>query len=80
MKFDISYYVPQLCYVISSIPLNGVHLSYKSQIVSLITKETFTKMPDKYVDFVDIFALDLAFDFSEYIGINDHAIKLVNIQ
>ena len=46
----------------------------------MIAKEAFTKVPDKYADFVDVFSSDLTSKLFEYIGINDHVIKLVDSQ
>ena len=62
----------------SSIPLNAdVHLFCKPQISSLIAKEAFIKVFDKYVNFTNVFSPDLAFKLSEHIKINNHAIELV---
>ena len=63
----------------SSTPLN-VYPSRKSQISGLIAKKTSTRIPNKYVDFTNVFSLDLAFELFEQIGINDHAIELVDSQ
>ena len=60
--------------------LLNVYPSQKPQIFSLITKETPTKVSAKYLDFADVFSLDLAFKLPEHTGINDPAIKLVNSQ
>ena len=57
-------------------PLN-IPLFRRPQIVSLIAKEALTKIFDKYVDFADVFSPDLA---SKLLGINNHAIKLVDSQ
>ena len=65
----------------SSSPLElNVHHSHKSQISSLITKEAFTKVSNKCVNFTDIFSPDLASELIEHTGINDYTIKLVNGQ
>ena len=63
----------------SSSPLNA-QFFYKPQIAGLITKEAPTKISNKYINFTDIFSLDLASKLPKYIGINDHTIKLVNGQ
>lgn len=49
-------------------------------IVGLIAKNAFTKVSNKYVDFVDVFSLGLAFELLEYTRINNYAIKLVDGQ
>ena len=58
----------------------NVYPSYKYQISSLIAKNAPTKVPDKYIEFTDVFSPNLASKLSEYTGINDHTIKLVNGQ
>ena len=60
----------------SSSPLD-VHPFRKPQIAGLIGKKAPTKVFANYLNFVDVFSLDLASKLSEYTGINDHAIKLV---
>ena len=60
--------------------LNIVYSFYRPQIAGLITKETFTKVFNKYIDFADIFSLDLASELLKYIKINNYAIKLVDGQ
>ena len=65
----------------NSSPLElDIHLSRRPQISGLIAKETPTKVSLKYLDFADVFFLDLASKFSEYNGINNYAIELVNGQ
>ena len=61
---------------LSSFPL-GIHPSRKPQIANLIVKKALTKIPNKYVDFPDVFSLNLASKLLEYTEINNHAIKLV---
>ena len=63
----------------SSSPLD-VHPFWRPQISGLITEEAPTKVSAKYSDFTDVFFVDLASELSEYAGINDHAIKLVEGQ
>ena len=58
----------------------NVHPSWRPQLFGLITKETFTKVLDKYTDFADVFSLNLASKLPEHTKINDYAIKLVNGQ
>ena len=67
---------------LSSNPLASfdVHSSQKPQISGLIAEETPTKVPAEYLDFADVFSLDLAFELPEHTGINDHAIELVEGQ
>ena len=62
-----------------SSPLN-VHPSRRSQRSGLIAKKAPTKIPAKYLDFADIFSLDLTPKLSKNTKINDHAIKLVDGQ
>ena len=57
-----------------------IHPFRRPQISDLIAKEAITKVLVKYLDFTDVFSLDLASELFEYIGINDHAIKLVDNQ
>ena len=65
----------------SSSPLKlDVHPFHRFQVSGLIAKQTLTKIPAEYSDFADVFSPDLAFELPEYIGINDHAIKLVDGQ
>ena len=52
----------------------------KPQISGLIIEEALTKVSDKYVNFADVFSLDLASKFPKHTGINEHAIELVNSQ
>ena len=68
-------------YVVSlnSTPLN-VHLSHRLQISGLIAEEVPTKIFAEYLDFTDIFSLNLAFKLCKHTRINDHAIKLVDSQ
>ena len=63
----------------SSSPLD-VHPTRRPQIAGLIVKKAFTKVPIEYANFADVFSPDLASKLSEYTGINDHAIELVNGQ
>lgn len=55
-----------------------VHPSRRPRISGLIVKKVITKIPNKYVDFVDIFYLDLASKLLKHIQINNHTIELVN--
>ena len=63
----------------SSFPLElDVHPSRRPQISGLIAKEAPTKIPAEYLDFMDVFFLDLTSKLSKYTRINNHAIKLVD--
>lgn len=63
----------------SSILLDtNVHLFRRPQIVDLIAKKASTKVLNKYVNFADIFFLDLASKLRKHTKINDYVIKLVN--
>ena len=57
-----------------------MHPFCRPQIAGLIVEETSIKISNEYVDFVDIFCLDLTSKLPEYTEINDHAIKLVDSQ
>ena len=63
----------------SPLELN-VHPFRRPQVSNLIAKEALTKVSAKYLDFADIFFLDLASELLEHTGINNHAIELVNGQ
>lgn len=54
-----------------------IYPSCRPQIAGLITKKAFIKIFAKYTNFTDVFSLDLAFEFFNYIGINNYAIELV---
>ena len=58
--------------------LLDVHSSWRPQISGLIVKETLTKVSAKYLNFTDIFFLDLMSELFEHTGINNHAIELVD--
>ena len=55
-----------------------MYLLKKAQIAYLKADEDLTKVPSKYIDFVDIFLLKLAVELFEYTKINNHVIKFVN--
>ena len=66
---------------LDSILLNAdVHPFYRPQISGLIAKKASTKIHDKYVNFADVFSLDLASKLRKHTGINNYAIKLVDGQ
>ena len=64
--------------MLPSFSLLDIHPFHRPEIARLIAKEAFTKVSNKYVDFADIFSLDLAFKLFEHTKINDYAIKLVD--
>lgn len=55
-----------------------MHLSKRAQIAHLKADEVPTKVPNKYTDFANIFSPKLVVELSEYTGINNHTIELVN--
>lgn len=57
---------------------SNVHLFRQAQIVSLKTNKVFTAIPNKYVDFADVFLLDLAAKLLEHTKINKHAIDFID--
>ena len=59
---------------------SDVHPSCRAQIAALVTNEAPTSIPTKYSNFADVFSPKLASKLSEYTGINDHAIELVDDQ
>ena len=61
----------------SSSPLN-VHLFCKAQIAGLVAEKALLKVPDKYVNFVNIFSPDLLSKLPKYTEINNHFIELLN--
>ena len=67
---------------LSSTPLASldVYPSRRLQISGLIVKEAPTKVPAEYLDFADVFSPDLASELPKHIGINNHAIELVDSQ
>ena len=67
-------------FVIYVASLSFTPLDARLQISSLIAKEAPTKISAQYLNFADIFSLDLASELPKHIGINDHAIELVNGQ
>ena len=56
----------------------NIHSFRKPQIINLIAKKTFTKIPAEYANFVEVFFPDLAFELPKHIKINNHIIKLVD--
>ena len=62
----------------SSSPLD-VHPFLRPQIAGLISEEALTKVSIECTDFANVFSPDLASKLLEHPGINDHAIKLVQV-
>ena len=58
----------------------NIHPFCRPQISDLIAKMTLIKVPAKYLNFADVFSLDLASKIFEHTGINDYIIELVNGQ
>ena len=58
----------------------NVHLFRRPQISGLIAEEAPTKVSAEYLDFADVFSLDLASKLPKHTGINNHAIELVKGQ
>ncbi len=55
-----------------------VHPSKRAQIAHLKADEAPTKVPSECADFADVFSLKLAAKLPEHIGINNHAIVLID--
>ena len=61
-------------YIMSlSSTLLNIYRFHISQLSGLITKKTSAKISNKYIDFINIFFLDLASKLSKHNRINDHA-------
>ena len=73
--FSFTPLVMSLSFILLNI---GVHPFRRTQISNLIVKEAPTKVSNKYVDFADVFFLDLMSKLPKHTKINDHAIELVN--
>ena len=58
----------------------NIHPFCKPQVSGLITEEAPTKIPAEYLDFADVFSLDLASELFKHTRINHHAIELVDGQ
>ncbi len=55
-----------------------VNLSQRAQIAHLKVDETFTEAPSKYANITKIFPLKLTTEPPKHIGINNHAIELMD--
>ena len=53
-----------------------IYSSRQAQVATLMSKET--GIPAEYSDFSNVFSSDSAAELPEHIGINDHAIDLLN--
>ena len=56
----------------------NVHPFRRPQVSGLIVEKVLTKVVNEYVNFADVFFLDLAFELSKHTGIHNHIIKLVD--
>ena len=56
----------------------NIHLFRKVQIAALVANNTLTSISTEYSNFADDFSPKLVSNLSEYIGINNHAIELVD--
>ena len=65
-------------FVIHVASLCSTPLDAKFQISGLIAKEASIKVSAEYLDFADVFSLDLASKLPKHTKINDYAIKLVD--
>ena len=64
---------------LSSTPLDADDYSFsKPQISGLIAKKAFTKVLNKYINFTDVFSLDLTSELLKYTGINNYTTELVD--
>ena len=64
----------------SSLLKLNFHLFHRPLMSGFIIKKTSTKVSAKYSNFIDILSPDLAFELLKHIGINNHAIELVDSQ
>ncbi len=55
-----------------------MHPSKRTQIAYVKVDEAPIEVPSKYTDFADIFSSKLFVKLPKYMGINNHAIKLVD--
>ena len=64
-------------YVTSISQDSDIYPSWKAQIALLKADETSTFILPKQADFADVFSKNLTAELSEYTGINNHAINLI---
>ena len=75
----VSFSSTPLVASLDSTPFDAdVYPSRRPQISGLIAEEAPTKVSDEYINFADVFSLDLASKLLKYTGTKDHAIELVN--
>lgn len=55
-----------------------IHIFQTAKITFLQIKKAPTKISSKYLDYANIFSVNLAIELLEHYDINDDAIKLVN--
>lgn len=67
-----------IVYIASIASLDSMHPPRRAQIVLLKAHETLTAILSKYVDFADIFFLDLTIELLEYTRISNYAIEFIN--
>ena len=58
--------------------LLNVHLFCRLHIANLIVEKAFTIVPNKYVDFVNVFFLDFVSKLFKHTEINNHSIELLD--
>lgn len=54
-----------------------IYLSREAQIGALLANNTSTKVSAEYLDYINIFLLDITMKLPEHTCINNHAINLV---
>ena len=59
-------------------PGDEIHPSRRAQIAYLKVDEAPTKVASEYPDFADVFSPKLVGELLKHMGINDHAIELIN--
>ena len=59
---------------------NEIDTSKKALIAHLKADEASSKVPSKYTNFIDIFLPKLTEELLKYMGINNHAIELIDDQ
>ena len=69
-----------IVYIASISQDTDVHPFWRAQIGLLKADETPTSIPPEYVDFTNIFSKDLVVKLPKHIGMNDHAINLIERQ
>lgn len=62
---------------VTALPAISIFLGKKAQIRALIANKTPIEIPAGYLEYVDVFLLDLAMRLPEHIRINNHFIDLV---